>query len=142
MTARPDAVFRPMEDRDRQAVLALSWAWAEENITCGYFAGGDKERWAVKWPATPPDRWKPPSGTAAFKGRGTNGSSWRSCMWTSLTEAVAWEAGCWTMWRGRPKIRGIKRLTPTGANRAQEPLLRFYLRRGMTLYFFRAFQDL
>lgn len=107
-----------MEDRDRQAVLALSWAWAEENITYGYFAGGDKERWAVKWPATPPDSWRPPAGTAA------------------------WGVGCWTMWRGRPKIRGIKRLTPTGANRAQEPLLRFYLRRGMTLYSVRAFRDL
>ena len=37
---------------------------------------------------------------------------------------------------------GVKRLMLTGANRDQEPLLRFYLRRGMTLYSFRAFRDL
>ena len=43
MTCRSNAIFRPMEDRDRPAVLALSKAWAEENITYGYFANGDKE---------------------------------------------------------------------------------------------------
>lgn len=37
---------------------------------------------------------------------------------------------------------GIKRLMLSGANRDQGPLLRFYLRRGMTLYSFRAFLDL
>ena len=37
---------------------------------------------------------------------------------------------------------GVKRLMLTGANRDQDALLRFYLRRGMTLYSFRAFRDL
>ena len=34
---------RPMEDQDRPAVLALSRAWAEEDITYGYFANGENE---------------------------------------------------------------------------------------------------
>ena len=37
------AIFRPMEDQDRPAVLALYRAWAEEDITYGCFVNGEKE---------------------------------------------------------------------------------------------------
>ena len=43
MTHISNERLRPMEDRDRQAVLALSRAWAEEDITYGYFANGEGE---------------------------------------------------------------------------------------------------
>lgn len=38
--------------------------------------------------------------------------------------------------------QGVRRVMLTGADRDQGPLLRFYLRRGMTLYSFPAFLDL
>ena len=43
MTGQERVAFRPMEPEDRSAVLALSRAWAEENITYGYAPDGEKE---------------------------------------------------------------------------------------------------
>ena len=104
------AIFRPMEDQDRPAVLALSRAWAEEDITYGYFANGEnelEELYVVR----------------ACRGGGLGGA-----LLGHVEETLRGE--------------GVKRLMLTGANRDQGPLLRFYLRRGMTLYSFRAFRDL
>ena len=43
---------------------------------------------------------------------------------------------------GQLRDQGVRRVMLTGADRDQGPLLRFYLRRGMKLYSFRAFRDL
>ena len=42
MTGQERVAFRPMEPEDRSAVLALSRAWAEENITYGYAPDGER----------------------------------------------------------------------------------------------------
>ena len=127
MTARPDAVFRPMEDRDRQAVLALSRAWAEENITYGYFAGGDKEV----------------GGEVAGYAAGQMETAFRDSsiqrtgdQWFELEELYVDQShrSCGLGGRLLDYVEGQLR--------GQGPLLRFYLCRGMTLYSVRAFRDL
>ena len=151
MTCRSNAIFRPMEDRDRPAVLALSKAWAEENITYGYFANGDKELDDYRcWVAEVGGR---VAGYAAgqMETAGRDSSIQRAGdQWFELEELYVDRAlrdgglGGALLDHVEQALRGegVKRLMLTGANRAQESLLRFYLRRGMTLYSFRAFRDL
>lgn len=90
MTGQERVAFRPMEPEDRSAVLALSRAWAEENITYGYALDGEKELedyrcWVaevggrvVAYAAGQVETAAP--GTAASSGRGSNGLSWKNCM--------------------------------------------------------------
>lgn len=137
MTARPDAVFRPMEDRGRQAVLALSWAWAEENITYGYFAGGDKELDGYRcWVAGV-------GGEVAGYAAGQMETAFRDSsiqragdQWFELEELYVDQShrSCGLGGRLLDYVEGQLR--------GQGPLLRFYLCRGMTLYSVRAFRDL
>ena len=145
------AVFRPMEDQDRPAVLALSRAWAEENITYGYFANGDKELDGCRcWVAEVDGR---VAGYAAgqMETAGRDSSIQRAGeRWFELEELYVARAcrggglGGALLDHVEETLRGegVKRLMLTGANRDQDALLRFYLRRGMTLYSFRVFQDL
>ena len=146
-----DAVLRPMEDRDRQAVLVLSRAWAEEDITYGYFANGEKELDGYRcWVAEA-------DGQVAGYAAGQMETASRSSSiqkagdrWFELEEVYVARpfrdnglgGRLLDYVEGELRNEGVKRLMLTGANRAQGPLLRFYLRRGMTLYSFRAFQDL
>ena len=145
------AIFRPMEDQDRPAVLALSRAWAEEDITYGYFANGENELDGYRcWVAEVDGR---VAGYAAgqMETAGRDSSIQRAGdQWFELEELYVDRAlrdgglGGALLDHVEQALRGegVKRLMLTGANRAQESLLRFYLRRGMTLYSFRAFQDL
>lgn len=151
MTQCGDAVFRPMEDGDRQAVLALSKAWAEENITYGYFANGDKELDRYRcWVAEI-------SGEVAGYAAGQMETAARDSsiqragdQWFELEELYVARtfrdnglgSRLLDYVEGNLRNEGVKRLLLTGADRDQGPLLRFYLRRGMKLYSFRAFQDL
>ena len=151
MTCRSNAIFRPMEDRDRPAVLALSKAWAEENITYGYSANGDKELDDYRcWVAEVDGR---VAGYAAgqMETASRDSSIQRAGdQWFELEELYVDRTlrdgglGGALLDHVEQALRGegVKRLMLTGANRAQEPLQRFYLRRGMTLYSFRAFRDL
>ena len=145
------AIFRPMEDQDRPAVLALSRAWAEEDITYGYFANGENELDNYRcWVAEVDGR---VAGYAAgqMETAGRDSSIQRAGeRWFELEELYVARAcrggglGGALLGHVEKTLRGegVKRLMLTGANRDQESLLRFYLRRGMTLYSFRAFRDL
>ena len=145
------AIFRPMEDQDRPAVLALSRAWAEEDITYGYFANGENELDNYRcWVAEVDGR---VAGYAAgqMETASRDSSIQRAGeRWFELEELYVVRAcrggglGGALLDHVEETLReeGVKRLMLTGANRDQESLLRFYLRRGMTLYSFRAFRDL
>ena len=146
-----DAIFRPMEDKDRPAVLALSRAWAEEDITYGYSANGEGELDGYRcWVAEVDGRVV--GYVAGQMETASRDSSIQRAgeQWFELEELYVDRAvrdgglGGALLDYVEQILReeGVKRLMLTGANRAQGPLLRFYLRRGMTLYSFRAFQDL
>ena len=151
MTCRSNAIFRPMEDKDRPAVLALSRAWAEEDITYGYSANGEGKLDGYRcWVAEVDGRVV--GYVAGQMETASRDSSIQRAgeQWFELEELYVDRAvrdgglGGALLDYVEQILReeGVKRLMLTGANRAQGPLLRFYLRRGMTLYSFRAFQDL
>lgn len=151
MTQCGDAVFRPMEDGDRKAVLALSRAWAEENITYGYFANGDKELDGCRCWVAEVDGNVVGYAAGQMETASRDSSIQRAGdQWFELEELYVARAfrdnglggRLLDYVEGNLRNEGVKRLMLTGADRDQGPLLRFYLRRGMKLYSFRAFQDL
>ena len=151
MTGQERVAFRPMEPEDRSAVLALSRAWAEENITYGYAPDGEKELEDYRcWVAEVGGR------VVAYAAGQVETAARDSSIhrageqWFELEELYVDRAfrncglGGRLLDHMEEELRreGVKRLMLSGANRDQGPLLRFYLRRGMTLYSFRAFLDL
>ena len=151
MAFRPDTVFRPMGDGDRQAVLALSCAWAEEDITYGYFPNGDKELSKYRCWVAEVDGEVAGYAAGQMETASRDSSIQRAGdQWFELEEVYVGRAfrgnglgGCLLDYvEAELRNEGVKRLMLTGANRDQGALLRFYLRRGMTLYSFRAFRDL
>ena len=130
MTCRSNAIFRPMEDRDRPAVLALSkaccWVAEVDGRVAGYAAGQMETAGRDSSIQRAGDQWFELE--ELYVDRTLRDGGLGGALLDHVEQALRGE--------------GVKRLMLTGANRAQEPLLRFYLRRGMTLYSFRAFRDL
>ena len=151
MTHISNERLRPMEDKDRQAVLALSRAWAEEDITSGYFANGEGELDSCRCWVAEADGNVVGYAAGQMETASRDSSIQRAGdQWFELEELYVDRSlrdgglGGALLDHVEQALRGegVKRLMLTGANRAQESLLQFYLRRGMTLYSFRAFRDL
>ena len=151
MTHISNERLRPMEDKDRQAVLALSRAWAEEDITSGYFADGEGELDGCRCWVAEADGNVVGYAAGQMETASRDSSIQRAGdQWFELEELYVDRSlrdgglGGALLDHVEQALRGegVKRLMLTGANRAQESLLQFYLRRGMTLYSFRAFRDL
>lgn len=151
MTHISNERLRPMEDRDRQAVLALSRAWAEEDITYGYSANGDEELDGYRCWVAEVDGQVVGYAAGQMETASRDSSIQRTGeQWFELEELYVDRPRRSRGLGGRLldhveaalRGEGVERLMLTGADRDQDALLRFYLRRGMTLYSFRAFREL
>ena len=151
MTHISNERLRPMEDRDRQAVLALSRAWAEEGITYGYFANGEGELDGCRCWVAEIDGNVVGYAAGQMETASRDSSIQRAGdQWFELEELYVDRAHrsrglggrLLDYVEGQLRGQGVRRVMLTGADRDQGALLRFYLRRGMTLYSFRAFRDL
>lgn len=132
-------------------MLALSRAWAEENITYGYLANGQRELEGYRCWVAEVDGAVVGYAAGQMETADRDSSIQRAGEpWFELEELYVERAfrnrglGGRLLDHVEAALRGegVKRLMLTGANRDQGSLARFYLRRGMTMYSFRAFLDL
>ena len=108
MTHISNERLRPMEDRDRQAVLALSRAWAEEGITYGYFANGEGELdrcrcWVAEADGSvvgyAAGQMETASRDSSIQRAGDQWFELEALYVDRAHRSRGLGAGCWTMWR-------------------------------------------
>lgn len=146
-----EVVLRPGEARDLPTLLALSAEWAEEGLTYGYYANSEKEFLEYRsWVA---ERGGVVIGYAAGQMEtAQRDSSIQKAgdRWFELEELYV-TRGERKQGIGKQLLEyleedlcreGCRRLMLSGANREQDPLMRFYTRHQYKTYSFRMFKDL
>ena len=151
MSGDPSIRIRPAGPEDMPALLALSRAWAAEGITYGY-SPTDREAFAGYrcWVAEADGEVVGYAGGEADTARRNIEIQQAGERYFELEELYVCPA-----WRGRgvgrlllarveedARREGLAQLMLNAANRDHAPLLRFYLREGMTPHSFRMFKKL
>ena len=151
MSGDPSIRIRPAGPEDMPALLALSRAWAAEGITYGY-SPTDKEAFAGYrcWVAEADGEVVGYAGGEADTARRNIEIQQAGERYFELEELYVCPA-CRGRGVGRlllarveedARREGLAQLMLNAANRDHAPLLRFYLREGMTPHSFRMFKKL
>lgn len=146
-----ELTVRPGTERDLPALLALSAEWAAENITYGYYANSEKEFTGYRsWVA---ERDGVIVGYAAGQMESAQRDSSiqkKGDCWFELEELYV-TFGQRNLGIGNRLLEqveedlcreGCRRLMLSGANREQDPLLRFYGKHRYKTYSVRMFKDI
>ena len=151
MSGDPSIRIRPAGPEDMPALLALSRAWAAEGITYGY-SPTDREAFAGYrcWVAEADGEVVGYAGGEADTARRNIEIQQAGERYFELEELYVCPA-CRGRGVGRlllarveedARREGLSKLMLNAANRNHAPLLRFYLREGMTPHSFRLFKTL
>ena len=146
-----ELTVRPMDDRDRLAVLRLSRQWADEGITYGYAADtlADLKGYRVWVAALGPRIVGYAAGRTETAQRDSSIQK-AGEQWFELEELYV-DPGCRSRGAGRALLRavedaargeGLGRMMFSAANRDYEPLLRFYLENDAAVYSIRLMKEL